>query len=112
MYNFNALNNSVQTVKSGLDLKTLPFKKLKDFTGKTLLVEGFFFTKGKYGKQVCVVANGTKINMPQRAVEKFEIIEKDEEALNDVLNGHLIIKDIVEREYEGNIIVDYRFDRI
>ena len=91
---FNEMNNYKQTVKEGIKLENLPYKPLKDFVDYTLFVDGFFFTNGKYGRQVVVVANGAKINMPARAVETFETIMNDDEKLQAVLGGKLCIVDI------------------
>ena len=91
---FNEMNNYKQTVKEGIKLENLPYKPLKDFVGYTLFVDGFFFTNGKYGRQVVVVANGAKINIPARAVETFEAIMADDEKLQAVLGGKLCIVDI------------------
>lgn len=91
---FNELNKSVKTVKDGIDLKALDFVKLDKFVAQTVNVDGFFFTSGKFGKQVVVVGNGYKINMPQRAVEQFEEIASSEAMVDAVLNGHLKIVDI------------------
>lgn len=83
-----------------IDLDSMEFAKLKEFEGKTLKVEGFFFTESKkYGRAVVIIANGYKINMPKRSVAEFEEIFNDDEMLDAVLEGHLSITDI--REYEG-----------
>ena len=112
MYDFNLLNDSIQTVKEGIDLKALEFKPLKDFIGQTIKVDGFFFTKGKYGKQVVVVANNAKINMPARALEKFEMIANSPEALKAVLDGHLVLTDIQERDTNNGTTTIYKFANI
>ena len=75
---FEKLNSHVRTIKENVVLGDLPFKALKDFIGRELVVEGFFFTNSKYGKQVVIVADNTKINMPERAVQIFEQVQKDE----------------------------------
>ena len=93
---FEKLNNYVNTIREGIDLQDLPFVKLDQFCGQSIKVDGFFFTVGDYGKQVVVVGNGYKINMPQRAVEQFEEITKDKEMLDAVLAGHLKIVDIAK----------------
>ena len=74
---FNEMNNYKQTVKEGIKLENLPYKPLKDFVGYTLFVDGFFFTNGKYGRQVVIVA-----------------IMADDEKLQAVLGGKLCIVDI------------------
>lgn len=93
---FEKLNNHKRTVKENIELEKLPFKPLKEFKGLELIVDGFFFTQGKYGDQVVVVANNSKINMPARAVESFKTIAEDPEMLNAVLNGHLKLTNIQE----------------
>lgn len=92
--NYEDLNVVSRTIKENIDLGSMEFKPLKDYIDKEINVDGFFFTEGKYGKQVVVVGNGAKINMPSRAVESFEKIENDETLLNGVLEGHLKLVEI------------------
>ena len=92
---FNELN-SKRTIKEGIDLQEMPFVKLKDMAGVEVLVDGFFFTDGGYGRQVVVVGNGVKINMPQRAVSLFEDIKADSKLTQAVLEGHLKLINIRE----------------
>ena len=92
---FEKFNKSfTNTVREDIDTDDMEFVKLKEFEGKSIKVDGFFFTKGDYGKQVVVVGNGKKINMPERAVEMFEQIRNDQEMLQAVLDGHLLITNI------------------
>ena len=91
---FDHYNKSVSTIREGIDLQSMQFVKLAAFEGKTVKVDGFFFTNGDYGKQVVVVGNGYKINMPARAVEQFESIQANEEELQAVMDGKLMITDI------------------
>ena len=96
---FDKLNKSfTNTVREGVDTDEMEFCKLKEFEGKSIKVDGFFFTKGDYGKQVVVVGNGKKINMPERAVEIFEEIRSNPEMLNAVLEGHLLITNIAPKK--------------
>lgn len=106
---FESLNNKANTIKEGIELEKLPFKPLKEFIGKTLKVDGYFFTTGKYGKQVVVVAEGSKINMPARAVESFEAIGKDETMLSAMLQGHLSLTDIKEVTTKNGTTTAYTF---
>lgn len=99
--------NTARSVKEGVDLQSLQFKKLRDFVGHTLVVDGFFFTAGEYGKQVVVVANGYKINMPARAVEQFEAILNDPELLQAVLDGHLELTDIQQVKTKKGLTIAY-----
>ena len=92
---FNELNKQFSsTIKEGIDLESMEFKPLKDFIGKTVKVDGFFFTKSDYGEQVVVVGNGAKINMPKRAVDIFKNIQASSEMLDAVLSGKLEIINI------------------
>lgn len=92
---FNELNKQFSsTIKEGIDLEAMEFKPLKDFIGKTVKVDGFFFTKSDYGEQVVVVGNGAKINMPKRAVDIFKNIQASAEMLDAVLSGKLEIINI------------------
>lgn len=92
---FNELNNGRKSVKDGIDTKSMEFASISNFVGKTVKVDGFFFTKkGKYGEQVVVVGNGYLINMPKRAVEQFKLIYNDDTMLNAVLDGKLCLTDI------------------
>lgn len=87
---FNELNKQfANTVKDGIDTDSMEFKPLKDFVGKTVKVDGFFFTSGQYGEQVVVVGNGCKINMPKRATDTFKTIRNNEQMLKAVLEGHM-----------------------
>lgn len=107
---FKELNNFQQTIKDDVDLQKMEFKPLKDFRGQTLKVEGFFFTEGKYGKQVCVIANGCKINMPSRAVEAFMKIATNSKMLTAVLEGRLILTNIKETETKNGTTTTYTFE--
>jgi len=91
---FNELNKKSSTIKEGIQLETMEFRPLKDFVGHILKVDGFFFTTGRYGKQLVVIAGGYKINMPARAVEVFEAISNSDEKVQAVLGGHLSLVDI------------------
>lgn len=86
--------NTKKTIKEGTDLTKMEFVKLKELEGQELKVEGYFFTQGDYGKQVVVIANGYKINMPSRAVSQFEEISADDTYVQAVLDGKMIIKNI------------------
>lgn len=99
MFNFESLNMR-RTVKEGIDTNQLEFKALKEFCGDVLLCQGFFFTDGKYGEQVVVVAVSAEtgefflVNMPKRSVEQFKQIADNPEAVAAVLDDKLILTDI------------------
>ena len=106
---FEKLNTYARTIKEGIELDKLPFKPLKDFRNMELKVDGFFFTQGKYGKQVVIVANNCKINMPARAVEKFEQIMSDSVLLQAVLDGRLALTDSKEVSTKNGTTTTYTF---
>ena len=56
MFSFEDLNtSSKKTIRDGITLDGMAFVPLKDFIGKELKVDGFFFTNGKYGEQAEVI---------------------------------------------------------
>ena len=92
---FKDLNKQTRnTVKPDIDLTALSFVKLHEIVGKTILVDGFFFTNGDYGKQIVVVGNGYKINLPNRYVEAFEQIQASDEMLEAMFSGHMALTNI------------------
>lgn len=94
---FEQLNrNSNAVLKENVKLEDMNFIKLREFIGKEITVDGFFFTNGEYGEQVVIVSGTHKINMPARAVEQFKAISESEEMRNAVLEGHLAITAIKE----------------
>lgn len=93
MFNFESANKR-NTVREGIDTKKMEFKPLKDFCGQTVNVDGFFFTNGRFGRQVVVVGNGFLINMPGRATEDFQKWADDTEAVDAILKGKLALTHI------------------
>ena len=106
-FNFGKLNRG--TVREGIDTNNMEFKPLKDFCGETVKCNGFFFTYGQYGKQVVVVGDEYLINMPQRAVKQFEYIENDFDAMDEILKGNVVIKDIEIIETKRGNTTKYKF---
>lgn len=94
---FEQLNRTSNAVlKENAKLEDMDFIKLREFIGKEITVDGFFFTNGEFGEQVVVVSDNYKINMPARAVEQFKKISESEEMRNAVLEGHLSLTGIKE----------------
>lgn len=100
--------NGKSTVKEGINLDELEFLPLKDYIGGEIAVDGYFFTNGKYGKQVVVVGNGAKINMPKYATKNFEAIDSNEEAVEKLLAGGCKIVDIEELETKNGTTTGFR----
>lgn len=91
--------NMENTIREGIDISNMEFQPLSKFTGMTVKVDGFYFNdKGDYGRQVVLVGNGCLINMPSRAVKVFEEIKANAKMLKAVLEGHLAITGIEEKE--------------
>ena len=87
--------NYQSTVREDVDTESMEFIKLRELVDKgvkEILVDGFFFSSGKYGKGLVVVGNGYKINFPSHAISKFEAIANDPAKLQAVLDHKLIIK--------------------
>ena len=98
MFSFEDLNatSSKKTIRDGINLDEMNFISWKEYIGKDLKVDGFFFTKGKYGEQVVIVdaANGKKVNIPKRFTEDFKKIRDNDEALAQVIAGKLVLANI------------------
>jgi hypothetical protein len=118
-FNFSRFNTARSTVCGDIDTRKLDFYPLKDHCGYRLLCDGFFFTEGKYGRQVVAVCEAINkegyneglrnINMPSRAVEQFEYIKKDPKALEAVLRGELVIHDIRMIETKNGSTAAFEF---
>lgn len=112
-FNFGQYNVTVKkTLKDGIDLDEMDFIGIKEYIGKEIQVEGFFFTESKkYGKQVVLVSGDKKINIPKRYTETFMKFRDDDEALKDIMEGHLWIKDIKAFDANEGKTVVFNFDR-
>lgn len=95
---FAEKNRTTNTVADGINTKEMEFKPLKDFIGKSVQIFGYFFTNGKYGKQVVAVTKEVLINLPKRYTEEFEAFTGEE--IDAVKNGKLMLADI--REIDSN----------
>lgn len=99
MFSFENLNpNSKKTIRDDINLDEMNFISWKEYIGKDIKVDGFFFTEGKYGRQVVIVdaANGKKVNIPKRFTDDFMKIRDDDEALAQVIAGKLVLANIRE----------------
>lgn len=107
---FEQLNkDKIRTVKEGIDTSKMEFVPLKNFIGKTVKVDGFFFTKGKFGEQVVVVGEGVLINIPKRYTEEFKAIRDKADFLAAVLDGKLSLGDIKEIDSKNGKTVAFEF---
>ena len=108
-FSFNKFNGDM-VLRAGVEIDGYEFVKLENYIGEGSIinVDGYFFTNGKYGKQVVVVGNGAKINMPKYATKYFERIDEDEEAKEHVMAGDLVIVDICELETRNGNTVGFK----
>lgn len=102
--------NFRSTVRSDVDTTKMEFIPLKHFINRTIVVDGFFFTEGKFGRQVVIVnaENAALVNMPKRAVEQFDAIAKNDELVQAVLQGHLALTDIKAIKTKNGNTVSYK----
>ena len=100
---------SIRTVREGIDTEKLEFVSIKEFIGKKIKVDGFFFTKSKYGEQVVVVGEGALINIPKRYTQDFKAIRDNAEELQAVLDGKLSLEDIREGDTTNGRTVFFKF---
>ena len=110
---FKEMNkSSKKTVRDGINTEEMSFKALKEFAGRKIIVDGFFFTEGKYGKQVVVVGNGAKINIPKRYTPEFEAIRDDDAKLSAVLAGKMALTNIHEGDSSNGRTTYFDFDDV
>ena len=79
----NKVNRKGGTVAEGIDTKKLEYVKAKEILfedGDPIVLKGFFFQNGKYGKSVTLVTDKLGINVPERYVKMFESFEPEERA--------------------------------
>lgn len=93
-FSFRKYNGGTKVLREGFDTDGWDFVPIKEYEGKEIPVNGFFFTEGDYGKQLVIVGDGELVNMPKRAVETFEAIKDDPEAIEAIMGGHLKLTDI------------------
>ena len=105
---FNEYNYK-STVREGIDTDKMEFLPIKNFLGQDVLVDGFFFTEGRYGRQVVVVGNGYKINLPSRSIEVFQKIANDPKQLKAVLTGHLKLTNIKMKDTRNGTTTIFDF---
>lgn len=111
MKDFSQFNTgSKKTIRDGINLDSLgDFHKLKEFVGQELIVDGFFFTSGKYGDQCVIVASGRKINLPKRFADDFKKFRDDQETLDSILAGGLKLVNIREIDAQNGKTVTFEY---
>lgn len=109
---FAKLNKAAKTVAEGINTKEMSYTKLKEHVGETLILRGFFFTQGKFGKELVCVTDETLINMPKRYVGTFEAIQADTELLTALLAGKCAITNIHMGDTNNGTTVFFDFDDV
>ena len=105
---FDKYNKGKSTVMEGVDTDGWDFVKLAEFEGRKVPTKGFFFTKGKFGKSVVVVGESVLINMPNWAVDTFEAMKNDPEAMASILAGKMALDNITKKSTKnGNDTVSF-----
>lgn len=104
---FNEKNLSKSTVNKSINTKELEFIPLKQFVGRSIRIWGYFFTDGKFGKQVIAVMADALVNLPKRYVEQFEKFTDEE--IEAIKNGGLVLDNvrIIETNNGTTVTFDY-----
>lgn len=63
--------NKKRTINEKIDTTNFEYRPLKDFAGEEVVIYGYFFTDGQYGRQVVLVAEDCFINMPLRTAQEI-----------------------------------------
>lgn len=112
-FKFENFNSNKKTMKDNINLDSMgDFVHIREYIGKELKVEGFFFTKSKYGEQVVIIADNKKINIPKRFTEDFKQIRDNAEALDDVLNDKLMLVNIRDLDAENGKTVTFDYKTV
>lgn len=87
------------------DLKGYDFTNLKELhnadPNKVHALDGFYFTRGKFGVKVVVVMSDVKkrVDMPIYLTNVFNVIVNNTDAVNDIKNGKV---GFIVRKYESH----------
>lgn len=100
--------NTKSTVNPAINTKEFDFKKLSEYIGKEIRLYGFFFTKGKFGKQVVAVTKDCLVNLPARCVEDFENFTDEE--IDAIKSGKMVLVNIAEFDSESGKTVIFDYD--
>ena len=103
---------SKKTIRDGIDLDKMNFGHIKEYVGKEVIVDGFFFTKSKYGEQVVIVGDNKKLNVPKRFTADVKAIRDNDEQLAAVIAGKLILKNIRAFDAENGKTYTFDFDMV
>ena len=97
------VNGGNSTVRNGIDTKDLAYVKAGEIAFQEgedeIILAGFFFQEGKYGKSVTLVTDdGRGVNIPSWYVKRFESYTPEE--IEEIKAGKLKITSI-DPEYQS-----------
>ena len=95
-----------ETLPKNINLKDLVYTKARDLVGDVndpMVILGFFFKNGKYGKEITLVVdrNGEQlgINIPNWYIKIFEDLTDDE--VKEILDGKQAVESVEAFETSG-----------
>lgn len=94
------------TLPNDIKLEDLTYTKARDLVGDTfdpMPLAGFFFKKGKYGKEVTLVVNRNGellgVNIPNWYIKTFEYLTDEE--VKEILDGKQALESVEAFETQG-----------
>lgn len=126
-FNFESMNKTRNnTMCKGVNSKKLgDIRNLKDFVGCVVACDGFFFTHSKKYNNDQVVIAGTVMakdengewqkigqylmNTPGRTYDEFFEMSNNEEAMEDILQGKLMLTNIQMADTKSGSTVIYQY---
>lgn len=94
------------TLPNDIKLEDLTYTKARDLVGdkfEPMTLAGFFFKKGKYGKEVTLVVNRNGellgVNIPNWYIKTFEDLTDDE--VKEILDGKQALESVEAFETQG-----------
>jgi len=95
-----------ETLPKNIKLEDLTFTKARDLAGKQfkpMILKGFFFKNGKYGKEVSLVVacEGVLqgVNIPNWYIKTFEDLTDEE--VQEILDGKQALESVEAFETQG-----------
>ena len=95
-----------ETLPATIDLKEITFTKARDLAGEEfepMVLQGFFFKTGKYGKEITIVVDrdgeSLGINIPNWYIKTFEDLTDEE--VKEILDGKQALESVEAFETQG-----------
>lgn len=94
------------TLPKDIKLEDLTYTKARDLVGDTfdpMVLKGYFFKKGKYGKEITLVVDRAGellgVNIPSWYIKTFEDLADEE--VNEILEGKQALESVEAFETQG-----------